>query len=271
MAVDSSTHKVYVAGYNGASTFMGDSITVIDGTTNTVIPVTNSFNTGNIYPVNVNFEQYLAVDPATHKVFGYNGAGKVAVVDGAAYAAITTISLTGYGPSLGTGGLALDPASHNLWALGPAATSGSLLTVIDGTANTAGTQTPYTGTPTFLADDGASTGQVFVVTTNPQTVVLDGPITFTVPTGYTLQVIAENCGGRYSGVIADASGHEFVQSFDPTGMPTGQLDPLSSINDAVIAYDTYVTGGKTYLITMVEASVGGTTSIWLMLKRIRPC
>src|ERR1019366_6947634 len=61
LAVDSSTHKVYVS-------FPGK-ILVIDGTTNTL--------TGASIPMpgSATKDVYMAVDPATHHVFGYDGLG----------------------------------------------------------------------------------------------------------------------------------------------------------------------------------------------------
>jgi hypothetical protein len=279
VAVDSTTHTVYVAGYSGASTFMGDSITIIDGTTNMVVPVSNTLMTGNIYPVNVQFEQHLDVDPGSKHLFGWDGNGHLAVVDAVAMAAITTVMVPGYDPAIiasGQCGLAIDPASHTVWTFGASSDDAgiattSMLTVVDGTTNAVGTQTMYGGAPIFLADDSASTGDVFLVTQSPQSVVLDGPVTFQVPTGFTVDTVREGCA-MAAATMQDASGNNFFQYFSTsTGAPVGQATQLPwPTSEQAIAEVAYGTSGGS-LVIMMNVNIGGSTSVLPTLRRIKGC
>jgi len=269
LAVDSTAHKIYVSALaNGTG---AASITTIDGTTNMV--------TGTPISVTGLGDMYMQVDPSTHKLFGYSGTTRVDVFDVSANSFVTAITLTGYDSNLfgnTQGGLALDPASHNLWVLGPAgddagiATS-SMLTVIDGTANAAGAQTPYTGTPTYLADDTASTGNVFVVTQNPQHVVLDGPVSFQVPAGYTVWLVDDVVCGSSDFTLAflqDASGNFYYQAFLANGMPDGspramQWGLYSPVAVGILTGDLEV--------VLVEGNVGGSPALLPTVKRVKGC
>lgn len=258
IAVDPSSHKVFAAGFDGVNQY--EVVTVIDGTTNTI--------TGSIAAVPVQFENYLAVDPSTHHVFGYDGSSKVSVLDGAAGSVITHVTLTGYGPATGAGGLAVDPASHTVWALGPASSTGSLLTVIDGTMNTAGTSTPYTGAPAYLADDAQSTGNLFVVTQSPQTVVLDGPINYQVPSEFTVDAIQESACKQLAFAYAHtAMGSAALIQFWPDGSVASVTFPSWSSQSQAAAL---VLSGK-YEVVLVEQVVNGSPTLLPVLKYAKDC
>ena len=209
VAVDSSTHAVYAAGYDTHAMYPhGETLTLIDGTTNTV--------TGTIATIPVPFIVYLAVDPSTHHVFGYDALSKVAVIDGTAKTLITTITMAGYDTNLAgnyNGGLAVDPASHRVWALGPSAdtlgvATTSMVTTIDGTANTAGTQTSFPGVPGKLVAESGAGGLALVTTLSPSAVNELDPATLMLPPDFTPDAIAYHPPANGFGEFISVIGHD---------------------------------------------------------------
>jgi hypothetical protein len=55
-------------------------------------------------------------------------------------------------------------------------------------------------------------------------------------------------------------------------MPAGSMSAAANVDgDQAIALDAYTAAAKTYVILMVQALVGGSTSILPVLKRLHPC
>jgi len=125
VAVNSTTHKIYVAG-NGVS--------VIDGATNDVTSIAGL----NGSPGS------LAVNETTNKIYAaYSSSNVISVIDGATGTAttITVPSAAGLGP------MAVNPVSNKVYALNP---GGNSVTVIDGATNSL-TSIPAGTNPIALA------------------------------------------------------------------------------------------------------------------------
>ena len=118
LAIDSSTGRVYVANY------MGNSVTVIDGTSDSVVA---TIDVGER-------PQGLAVDSANHKVYVANThSGTTTVIDGTNYSIATTLP-TGAWPFA----VVVDSATHKAYVSG---LGGDQLTVIDGATLTVSSPT----------------------------------------------------------------------------------------------------------------------------------
>jgi hypothetical protein len=254
IAVDSSTNTIYAACYSNTS---NGPVVVVDGATNTV--------TGMITGLPVKFLEYLAVDTSSHAVYGYNGSMNLSVMDGTAKSFVTAVTLSGYGTTLSApdGLLTVDPATHTVYVLGAASSSGSLLSRVDGTTNTFTTSTPYTGTPVQATWDARDNG-VLVVTQNPQTAVLDGPLSFMPDDGYTIASISDICNGYYNAVIEDGAGNSYFGTFDAMGKQVGKfsLPPGNFVLQQAVSLNSGLVWWGTTTIT-----VNGVTMTVAKLKR----
>jgi DNA-binding beta-propeller fold protein YncE len=241
IAVDPSSNTVYVACFN---TMGNGVIAVVNGATNAI--------SGMITGLPVKFEQYLAVDTSNHRVYAYNGSSQLAVLDGTAMSYLSTVMLPGYGVTLSApqGLLTVDPATHTVYLLGATAT-GSLLTLVDGTTNMVTKQTPYTGAPVEALWDAKDNG-VLLLTQNPQTAVLDGPVTFK-PFNPNDTIIAiseqlEPCPGQTATYVAIMENSEFYALFDAMGKQ--------------VSYGPYIANGTFASLWVSQNNASGGAQLW---------
>ena len=144
VAVNETTNKVYVADAPD------NSITVIDGATNALTTVSDPNATG---PANVAGPRVVAVNGATNKIYVGNANGNVTVIDGATNG-ITTVNgptTTVNEPSwvrirTALAGIVINPTTNQIYVANfhtiqqpfrPPVCDGGMVTVIDGTSNTA--------------------------------------------------------------------------------------------------------------------------------------
>jgi YVTN family beta-propeller protein len=177
VAVDPSTHKVYVTNSDDAT------VSVINGTTNTVVATIDVRNN----------PQAVAVDPSTHKVYvGTGQFNSVTVIDGATNTVIATTP-----NDSGAAAVTVDPSTHTVYA---GNSNNGTVSVISGATNTI-TTTVELPDPIGMAVD-PSTHTVYVTTREGRVSVIDGAtntVTTTIPAG--------NGAG---GVTADPSTHTVV-------------------------------------------------------------
>ncbi len=288
VAVDPSTHKVYVANYGD------DTVSAIDGTTNTVVATihvrsnpravavdpsthrvyvgTGQFNSVSVIDGATNTvvattpnnsgSAAVAVDPSTHTVyvgneFDANSSVSVSVIAAATNTVTATIQLadTPYG-------MALDPSTHTVYVT---ALSGHGVTVIDGTTNTVTTTIPAGNGPAGVAVD-PSTHTVVVAAANARSVsVIDG----------TSNAVRETVavGNDPIGVAADPSTHKvYVANFNDNTVsvlsPTAEAElqdlPVGAGSEPTgVAYDRandliYVAlGGSNQVVSIRGASFCG--------------
>jgi YVTN family beta-propeller protein len=257
VGVDESKNVIYVSG--------GDNfVAIIDGATNAVTATVPGIG-----------GMYLAVDPSTHNVYVYNALGKVVVIDGSTQLP-QTISFGGYDTGeLGStnGGLAVDPTSHTVWALGDSAVDGgvgALLTTIDGSSRTVKSQTGYAGTAKYLRASTASPGQVYVVTQSPQTVVLDAPTVYPQKSGDVVGVMEDDpCGGGAMALISAVSSLAVAQAYGPSGFLLGSSTALTGWSAGSNAAAVAVFG-QLQLVLIAE-TFGGSTSLSATLERFSGC
>ena len=152
VAVDPTTHRVFVTGFTTNRLF------VVDGLTDTVL--------GSLFlhspPTDV------VVDPGTHKVFVGLTTGDVLVFDGLTNAVITTID----GPAGYIIGMSVDPTTHTLYVT--SATGQIGVVVIDGTTNAVQSFVPLTGVFWDVAVNPVS-HRAYVTDQLGGVVVIDGP------------------------------------------------------------------------------------------------
>jgi YVTN family beta-propeller protein len=170
VAVDPSTHTVYVANHDD------NAVSVIDGSTRTV---TATVPVGNL-PVD------LAVDPSTHTVYVANANdGTVSVIDGATRTVTATVPV-GENES----GVAVDPSTHTVYVTtekvsgNAPATGDNMVSVIDGATRTVTATVPVGSGPRGVAVD-PDTHTVYVANFW-EVSVIDGStrtVTATVPAG----------------------------------------------------------------------------------------
>jgi YVTN family beta-propeller protein len=118
VGVDPSTHTVYVANSNG------NSVSVIDGTTNTVT-ATIAAGSG---------PEGVGVDPSTHTVYVANSNGNsVSVIDGTTNTVTATIAAGDSPDAVG-----VDPSTHIVYMANDGSPNASIgtVSVIDGATNT---------------------------------------------------------------------------------------------------------------------------------------
>jgi YVTN family beta-propeller protein len=143
VAVDPTTHTVYVASLDGVS--------VIDGTHSTVIADV---------PIG-GFPAGVAVDAGTQTVYVLNGNNTVSVIDERTNTVTATVTI-GYGPFAFGGGVAVDPTTRTVYAASEntegsvAPENASTVTVIDGNTDEVMTKIAVGGNPSGVAVDPSS-------------------------------------------------------------------------------------------------------------------
>ncbi|MEZ0579117.1 IPT/TIG domain-containing protein [Nocardioides sp. MH1] len=219
VGVDSSTHTIY------ASTQFADTLSVIDGATNTVtatIPVGSRPGA-------------VDVDPTSHTVYVANNRGpSVSVIDGTTNTVTATIPLA-QSPQ----GLTVDPTTHTVYVASP---DDGTLVVIDGDTNTVEATVPVGlgSTPVAAAVD-PSTETVYVanIASNSVSVVdaATNTLTSTIAVGSgplgidvdstTHTVFVSNAFDNTLSVINGASG--VVTATVPTGVASAgvAVDPTN--------------------------------------------
>jgi YVTN family beta-propeller protein len=169
LAVDPTTHTVYAVG-SVASTTGKSMVTVVDGVQRTVKSTVT---------VTGGFFKYAAVDPSTHNLFTTGCClNQTWVLNGPTATTMAPVTIPG------GGGVAVDPATHQLYVTN-GGTPGAV-SVVDESTNAITTTIPADSEPAGAAVD-ASTNTIYVANPQSNTVsVIDGTtnqITATVPVG----------------------------------------------------------------------------------------
>ena len=212
-----ATNRVYVANQDA------DTVSVIDGATDTVIATVNVGSS----------PACVGVNPATNRIYVANYlSNNVSVIDGATNTVVKTIAV-GSDPN----GVAVNPATNRIYV---ANYNNNNVSVIDGATNTVVNTIPVGAYP-YFAEANPTTNQIFVTNEGANSVsVIDGAtdtVIATIPVGASPHGLAVN--PLYNRIwVANSSG-----------------DTISVIDgDTNTVIGTAVAGDKPYDIDVIPAT-----------------
>jgi YVTN family beta-propeller protein len=240
VAVNPVTNKIYVA-FHGA-------VTVIDGATNTPLPILSAVNAGS-FPVSA------AVNPVTNKIYVTNGnSSSITVIDGASNST-ATINV-GSAPE----SVAVNPLTNKIYV----ANQGSAnVTVVDGATNStvtvsAGTYPAFVAVnpvtnKIYVANSGSNTVTVIDGATNSTTTVSAGtaPVAVTV-NPVTNKIYVTNGNGANVTVIDGASN-------STTTVNVGSAPECVAVNS--VTNKIYVAGENSANVTVIDGASNSTTTV----------
>ena len=240
VAVDSSTHTIYVADSHDAS------VSVIDGITDTV---TATIGSGGSTPEGV------AVDAATDRLYVANDfSSNVSVIDGASNTILARVPVGGQ-PI----GVAVDPSTDEIYVTDTVNLSHNSVSVIDGASDTVIATLTVGDLPIAVAVD-PSTHTAYVLNSDNWVSVIDGA---------THQVTASvHVGGPSTGLAVDPSTHKvYVANY--SGNSISVIDgttnhitatipvakPYAVAVDPVL-HQLYVTSSYYETVSMIDEATG---------------
>ena len=239
-AVNIQTDRIYVANQ------FGNSVTVIDGTTNSVIA---TVQTG-ISPV------VAAVNEVTNKIYVANQYDDtVTVIDGTTYLTLTVP--VGNSPSA----VVVNPITNKIYVLNP---NDDTVTVIDGATNSTTTVTVQ-DVPSGIALN-MTTNKIYVSNQNGSSVtVIDGPTngTTTVPVGGPATGLAVNAVTNkiYVSTCCDTVTIIDGATLSTSTVSVGPYPSAVAVNS--VTNKIYVVTPGDYTVTVIDGSTNATSTVFL--------
>ena len=241
VAVDESTHRVYVTNFSLGN---GTSMVVIDGTTNTIASIVSG-----LAPA----PGAVAVDPATGIVYvanaGVDGSGTtVTTVEGSTATVLGTTSVGG-----NPRGVAVDTTSHAAYA-----TAGAALAIVREPLGTTVTIDASSAAPRF--------GESVVLNASVRSPagVPSGSVVFADGSSVLGSVAVDGSGNASFSIAALAVGsHDIVASYGGDGTFSGSsastsvvVDPAGTLISVAVSPDTVVFGESVVLNASVRSPAG---------------